>query len=299
MGKPPKRRLPQKQKQPAVTRRRNAANSHAKKKAIGNTETTNVPTPPALTALAGSDDAGQLNSATPVGLFASAEAGRLTAAVTASVGIVEPITPPGTTIVADFGVPSESVAEIVLHDTVYVTDHLDVSVIPFKLPDEWEAQRQEVIRQHALLLQAIHDARAELAFADELRLFDASRAGIGHNQPPETIEIPSAGEVVDHAAVAADAVVTELTVEQPHLSSIRAGTVLLRRVLTDLEVIGRWLAHKGDLFVDEFVKELGKRSAQVITIAAVVKALGGIAAIATVIVGLISGLFVLLGHASW
>jgi hypothetical protein len=81
MGKPPKRRPPPKQKQPrqgqeAGKRRRSAANSPAKKQAIGSTGITKVPTPAALTALAGSEDARGLASATPVGLSVSTEAGR-------------------------------------------------------------------------------------------------------------------------------------------------------------------------------------------------------------------------------
>jgi hypothetical protein len=89
----------------------------------------------------------------------------------------------------------------------------------------------------------------------------------------------------------ADAVLVE------NLTSIRAGARLLRWVVPALEATGRWLADKAERYANAFVDQAGKRSVDAITIAGVVKALGGITAIVTAILGLIGGLFHLLGVA--
>jgi hypothetical protein len=157
-------------------------------------------------------------------------------------------------------------------------------------PPEWEALKQELIQQRALLRQTITTARWEIALAEELRRDDARVAGIGHNQPPESIELPSVDEIVNDALAGSDAVLVE------DLTSIRAGARLLRRTLPALEATGRWLAVRGELVVDEFLKQMGKRSADAITIAGAVKAFGGITAVVTAILALVGGLFAILGQ---
>ncbi len=170
-----------------------------------------------------------------------------------------------------------------------VTQDADtISATGFVFPPEWEAQKQELIRQHALLRQTIETARAEIALAEELRRADASIAGIGHNQPPE--EVPSVEEIVNDALAGSDAVL----VENP--TSIRAGVRLLSRTASALEATGRWLAEKTDRYANAFVDQAGKRTADAITITGVVKALGGIKVVVAAIVGLVTGLFALVGY---
>jgi hypothetical protein len=156
---------------------------------------------------------------------------------------------------------------------------------PFAFPPAWEPQKQELIRQHALLRQTIETARREIALAEELRRADTRIVGIGDNNPPEAIELPGAEEIVADALAGADAVLVE------NLASIRAGARLLRWTLSALEATRRWLADKGDRFANAFVDQAGKRSADAIFL----KTLGGIAAIVATILGLIVGLFHMLG----
>ena len=194
-------------------------------------------------------------------------------------------------VVLDYGVPNETDGQASVTEQADATDVIDGVVTRFAWPPEWEPQRQELIRQHALLRQTIETARQEIALAEEMRRADARNVGIGDNHPPGAVELTGPEEIISDALAGADAVLVE------NLASIRAGAHLLRRTLPALEATGRWLAARGELVVDEFLKQMAKRSVDAITFAGAVKALGGIAVVVTAILGLIAGLFHLLGVA--
>lgn len=144
--------------------------------------------------------------------------------------------------------------------TAIGTARAEATVVRFSFPPELEADRQEAIRLLQGLPQNVQDFERALRLIDELRRDPPVRRG--HNGPPEEIDaLPPAEEIVTEATVAADALLTELTADQPHLSSIKLGERALRRVAGWLGTAIAWVAGKADLFSCEFVKALGKTTA--------------------------------------
>jgi hypothetical protein len=149
-----------------------------------------------------------------------------------------------------------------LADEVGVTDQFTAVLTRYSFPPEWGAERQQAIQLLADLNRAIREVEPALKLVEDIRHWAADHPGIGHNQPPEQVEaLPTVNEIVTEATVAADALLAELASDQPHLSSIRLASRALSRVAGWIEAVGVWGAKKADLFLDEFVKQSGKRAA--------------------------------------
>jgi len=143
-------------------------------------------------------------------------------------------------------------------------------VTRFAFPPEWEQHRQEAIRILRTLPDVLREAEEAFRTLDEVR-----RLGIGGNHLPESIaDVPLAEEIITEAAVAGDALLAELNADSPHLSSIRIAARALRRVAQWTGAILRWMAEKGDRFLDEYLKQLAKPAAYVTAGAIGAKLLG-------------------------
>ena len=106
---------------------------------------------------------------------------------------------------------------------------------------------------------------------EELNRARPNHGGLGHNNPPAESEQNSLSpEVLAAVASSAETIRSELTKDEPDALEIaRAGSAL--------RGIAHWLAGKGDIFADEFVKAFGKSlgngTAKAIAFAALVKLL--------------------------
>jgi hypothetical protein len=181
----------------------------------------------------------------------------------------------GTAVIGELSVQAEA----------QVAAELAVTVSRWAFPPEWESDRQEAIRLLTNLPQALQDADEALKIIQELR-----RRNIGGNHPPEAIENADTDILVTETAVAGDALLAELSADQPHLVSIRLSGMVLQRCLRGLETTAGWLAEKGDLFVGEFVKQMGKLTADTIGLAGLIAALGWLIGILSPVLSLVRGL---------
>lgn len=140
----------------------------------------------------------------------------------------------------------------------------------FAFPPEWEQDRQEAIRILRTLPGALRVAEEALRLLDEVR-----RRSIGGNHPPESIaDVPAAEEIITEATVAGDALLTELSADSPHPSSVRIAARALRRVRQWTGAILRWMAEKGDRFLDDYLEQLAKPAAYVTAVVIGEKLLG-------------------------
>jgi hypothetical protein len=123
----------------------------------------------------------------------------------------------------------------------------------------WVAVRPEMFRR----LDAIEAGLRELAPVIE-RFETAYRehARIGHNNPPEDIDIlPIDLAELELGIVAANLARTELNAEQPRSDVMRFCGLVLRRTTWFLGGCLKWIAEKGDVYVDGFLKALGPLTA--------------------------------------
>lgn len=121
-------------------------------------------------------------------------------------------------------------------------------VTRFSFPAEWDADRQEAIRLLTDLPRHLQEASEAFRLIEVLQQKSriADRGGIGGNHPPEGIlDPPSADDIATDARVACDVLLTELTREEPRLSSIQLGGRTLQRVAGWLKRIAGWLADRG------------------------------------------------------
>jgi hypothetical protein len=116
----------------------------------------------------------------------------------------------------------------------------------------WVAVRPEMIRR----LDAIEAGLQELA--PVIERFEAAyreHARIGHNNPPEEIELLPIGLAdLELGIVAANLARTELNAEQPRSDVMRFCGLVLRWTGSLLAACAKWLGTKGDKFVDELIK---------------------------------------------
>jgi hypothetical protein len=105
---------------------------------------------------------------------------------------------------------------------------------------------------------------------------ETQRLGMGGNNPPEPIDPPPLdGEMLDDCALAGAAIRDIVLVgEKVSVPSIELSRRTLQRAEPRVDAFAEWLARKGDLFIDEFVKQLGKRAADIPALIATVKVLG-------------------------
>ena len=156
-------------------------------------------------------------------------------------------------VATEFGATVEARASATQDQNVGVT----TNVTRFAFPSEWDAERDEAIRLLASLPQVLQEADQALRLVEEMRRF-----GVGGNNPPEDIEaLPPAEAIITEATVAGDALLSELTADQPHLSSIHLAARALKRVGGWVATMARWVAQKADAFLDEYLKQLAKPAA--------------------------------------
>ena len=149
--------------------------------------------------------------------------------------------------------------------------NVTATVTRFALPPEWDPDRREAIRLLTLLPQVLQKADQALRLVEEMRRF-----GVGGNNPPEDIEaLPPAEEIITEATVAGDALLAELTADQPHLSWIHLAARALKRVGGWVATMARWVGRKADAFLDEYLKQLAKPAAYG-TVAVISAALVGV-----------------------
>jgi hypothetical protein len=102
-----------------------------------------------------------------------------------------------------------------------------------------------------------------------------SRPGIGHNGPPEAIEVPFG--LQDRVAVQTAIVVLKIQPVEPSPSAAVAAREAAERVETIGQRLRTYLAEKGDRFVSKAVdaagEEVGKRAVQAAFWLALAKAL--------------------------
>jgi hypothetical protein len=121
------------------------------------------------------------------------------------------------------------------------------------LPD-WTAQRAEIIG----LLDAIETGFEKIGPFLELAeaAYREGAAQLGHNKPPEPIDtLPVNAEELEIGALAANLARAEFEAEHPRFEVIR----LCVRIL-------KWVGAKLNVFLDDFLKEGGKRVAQAVVL---------------------------------
>jgi hypothetical protein len=118
------------------------------------------------------------------------------------------------------------------------------------LPD-WTAQRAEIIGLLDAIETGFQKIRPFLEVAEA-----AYREGAGHNKPPEPINTLAVNaEELEIGALASNLVRTEFEAEHPRFDVIR----LCVRIL-------KWIGTKLEMFLDDFLKEVGKRAAQAVVL---------------------------------
>jgi hypothetical protein len=128
------------------------------------------------------------------------------------------------------------------------------------LPD-WTALRAELIRRLDAIEAGFQKIRPFLEFIETA--YGESGSQIGHNKPPAPIDIlPINTEDLEIGAIAANLARVELKAERPRFDVIR----LCVRILKSIK-------EKATIFLDEFLKEGGKRTAQVVAETALVRQL--------------------------
>lgn len=125
----------------------------------------------------------------------------------------------------------------------------DASVLP-----DWTALRAEIIG----LLTAVETGFQKIRpFVERAEAAYREGAGqIGHNRPPEPIDtLPVNAEELAMGALAANLARVEFEADHPRFDVIR----LCIRIL-------KWVGTKLDVFLDDFLKEGGKRVAQAVVL---------------------------------
>lgn len=104
--------------------------------------------------------------------------------------------------------------------------------------------------RHALMLMQIGEIEQLLAQIPELP------AGIGHNRPPEPLDIEPLN-TEDRAEISSALAVLKSQPVKPDDGG-KAAEVALARFETKREKLGNWLAKQGEIFASEAIKEAGK-----------------------------------------
>ena len=121
---------------------------------------------------------------------------------------------------------------------------VDVNALP-----DWAVLRSELSGRLDSIETAFRQIRPILEFAEA-----SYRESRGHNNPPDPIDIlPINTEDLEIGTIATDLARTELNAEHPRFDVIRLCTRFFK-----------WMGAKVTLFLDEFLKESGKRTMQVV-----------------------------------
>jgi hypothetical protein len=163
------------------------------------------------------------------------------------------------TDVATIGLPVEAVALIGAG-----TLTADASVLP-----DWASARAEMIGW----LDAIEEGFQKIRpFLETVEAGYRERtAQIGHNNPPEPIEIlPLNTAELEMGAAAANLARAELNAEHPRFDVIRLCGLVLNDMAARVFACLQWIGAKGEPYLDAFLKsaaaEAGKRVVQGVTV---------------------------------
>jgi len=124
------------------------------------------------------------------------------------------------------------------------------------LTPDWTVLRSELIPR----LDAIEEGLR--AIAPVIEAFDTvyrTSARIGHNNPPEEIDLLPIGLAeLELGIIAADVARTEVNLDHPRFDVLRFCGRVLRWVGGLLSACINWIAAKGDAFIDSTLKAMGK-----------------------------------------
>lgn len=127
------------------------------------------------------------------------------------------------------------------------------------LPPNWEQDRAAILAR----LDAIEGALGQIVpLVERLEIEQRQHGGIGHNQPPEPLPIDIAQ--IQIGVSAANVLRIELSEEHPRREVVRLCGLALRQVVKGVGALLRWLANKGDDFVDAFMKSAGDTAGKTI-----------------------------------
>jgi hypothetical protein len=114
-------------------------------------------------------------------------------------------------------------------------------------------------------------------FLETVAAANRERSQIGHNNPPEPIDILllDAAEL-DMSIAAVNLARAELNSEHPRFDVMRLCGLVLNEMTTRVFAFAQWIREKGEVFLDAFLKsagtEAGKRVVQGVATAAVLSA---------------------------
>jgi hypothetical protein len=124
------------------------------------------------------------------------------------------------------------------------------------LTPDWTVLRSELIPR----LDAIEEGLR--AIAPVIEAFDTlyrTSARIGHNNPPEEIDLlPIGSAELELGIIAANVARTEVNLDHPRFDVLRFCGRVLRWVGGLLSASINWIAAKGDVFIDSTLKAMGK-----------------------------------------
>jgi len=124
------------------------------------------------------------------------------------------------------------------------------------LTPDWAVLRSELIPR----LDAIAEGLREIA--PVIEAFEASyraRAQIGHNNPPEDIDLLPIGLAeLELGIIAANVARSEVDLDHPRFDVLRLCGRVLRWVGGLLWACIKWIGEKGNVFVDSMLKPMGK-----------------------------------------
>jgi hypothetical protein len=151
----------------------------------------------------------------------------------------------------------------------------------------WSAVRSEMIAR----LDAIEAGLRTISpFIEAFETAYREHARIGHNNPPEDIDILPIGLAeLQLGIVAANLARTEVNTEHPRSDVIRLCGLVLNWIAALVSACLKWIGTKGDVYVDSFLKALGP-----LTAAAVCAKLAGVHVNLTEVVTKIRQVFELL-----
>jgi hypothetical protein len=122
----------------------------------------------------------------------------------------------------------------------------------------WVALRAEIIPK----LDAVEGGLRTIApVIENFERAYREQVRIGHNNPPEVTDIlPIDLAELELGIVAANLARKEINAEQPRSDVMRFCGLVLRRTGELLAACVKWIGSKGDVYVEEFLKESGRES---------------------------------------
>jgi hypothetical protein len=166
------------------------------------------------------------------------------------------------TEVATIGLPAEAVPP-----SGAGTLTADASVLP-----DWAAVRAEMVGR----LDAIEVGFEKIRpFLETIEAGNRERAAqIGHNNPPEQIEIlPLNTAELEMGTAAVNLARAELNAEHPRFDVIRLCGLVLNVMASRFFACLQWIGAKGDVFLDAFLKSAGTQTGKMLVTAGALEAI--------------------------